>query len=300
MMKARVGDNHRIAFLILSAWMLLCGTAAVAQQNSTAAGTPDAIGPAFEVAAIRPANSDGSGGFGIEVEPSGRFKAHAVSIDFLFRQAYQDASGKSAVTVDRGAPKWVGSDLFDINATVDEAYKDGWDKLSDEQRMDRVRPMIGRLLADRFHVKTQVEMRKTPVYVLVQGKGGAHVKEVPAPVPMEGDRDKAMARWIAEHPGKGAPGSIMCGGDGCIGNAVKMSVALGQIAVSSGADRMVIDETGLKGYYDFSFRFALPHDSEETPMQAVEDDLGIRFEPRSVPMKTYVIESAEKPSVDGA
>jgi uncharacterized protein (TIGR03435 family) len=258
------------------------------------------MGPAFEVAAIRPASTDSSRGFGMGAEPSGRFKAHAVSVTFLFWQAYGDDSGKRNVTTDRAAPKWVDSEEFDINAKVDDAYMGGWGKLSDQQRMDRVRPMLRRLLADRFHVKFRTEMRKTPVYVLVQAKGGAHVKEVPAPAAWEGDPAKASAQWIADHPGKGVPGGWTCGGDKCIGNAAKISDAIGQIQVSSEADRMVIDETGLKGYYDFSFRLFVPHDSDESPMQAVEDDLGVKFEPRSVPLKTYVIVSAEKPSVDGA
>jgi uncharacterized protein (TIGR03435 family) len=192
----------------------------------------------------------------------------------------------------------VDSDPFDISAKVDDAYIRGWDKLSDEQRMDVVRPMLRRLLADRFHVTFRVEMRKTPVYVLVQAKGGAHVKEVPAPVPWQGDPTEATARWMAEHPGKAAPGSIHCDSEACIGNAAKFGDVIGQIAISSRGDRMVIDETGLKGYSDLSFR--QPDNKDESPMQTVEDDLGMRFEPRSVPMKTYVIVSAEKPSVDGA
>jgi uncharacterized protein (TIGR03435 family) len=280
--------------------MFICAVAAVAQKSPAGGGDPDAIGPAFEVASVRPSSTDGPGGFGMGVEPSGRFRAHAESIDFLFREAYQVDSGKSNVTVDRGAPKWVGSDLFDINATVDEAYKGGWDKLSDEQRMDRVRPMLRRLLADRFHLKMRVEMRKTPVYVLVQAKGGAHVKEVPPPVRLQGDPTEATARWMADHPGKAAPGSINCDSQKCIGNAAKFGDVIGQIAIGSGADRMVIDETELKGYYDFSVVFAVPPGSDETPMQAVEDGWGVRFEPRSVPVKTYVIEWADKPSVDGA
>jgi uncharacterized protein (TIGR03435 family) len=179
---------------------------------------------------------------------------------------------------------------------VDEAYMGGWEKLSDRQRMEVVRPMIRRLLADRFHLRFRVEMRKTPVYALVQAKGGAHVKEVPAPVAMEGDPTEALERWFTEHPGKVPPGNIMCA-DKCTGNAMKISDAVGQIAGSSRADRMVVDETGLKGYYDFSF--TQPQTKDEPAMQEVEDDLGVRFEARSVAMKTYVIESAEKPSVDG-
>ena len=72
-------------------------------------------------------------------------------------------------------------------------------------------------------------MKATPVYALVRAKGGAHVKGVPGPVAVEGDPDRAMARWMADHPGEAAPGSISCGPDGCKASAVKIGNALGQI-----------------------------------------------------------------------
>ena len=62
---------------------------------------------------------------------------------------------------------------------------------------------------------------------------------------------------------------------------------------------MVVDETGLTGYYDFSFASYVARDSDVSPMQQLEDDLGMKFEARTVPIKTYVILSAETPSVDG-
>ena len=169
--------------------------------------------------------------------------------------------------------------------------------MSDAQRMDVVRPMLRRLLADRFQLKLHTEMRDTPVYALVQAKGGARMKEVPAPESLEGEGDdvEKTMRQMAAHPGKPLPGGMMCTGSGCTGNAVPMSYALGQIGESSGADRMVLDETGLKGHYDFSYTISRDKDAL-SPMQQIEDQLGLRFEPRKVPITTYVIDSAEKPS----
>ena len=90
----------------------------------------------------------------------------------------------------------------------------------------------------------------------------------------------------------------MCSGNTCSGHAVRIGSAIGQITASSHADRMVIDETGLTGYYDFSFTQPKPND--DSAMEEVLEDLGMRFEPRTVPIKTFVIESAEQPTVDGA
>lgn len=73
-----------------------------------------------------------------------------------------------------------------------------------------------------------------------------------------------------------------------------MSAAIGQIEVSSHLDRPLIDETGLKGYYDFSFRS--PGNEDDGAMQEIEEDLGVRFDPRKMDLTTYVIDSAEKPT----
>jgi uncharacterized protein (TIGR03435 family) len=128
----------------------------------------------------------------------------------------------------------------------------------------------------------------------VQAKGGAKVKEVSAPPPLEGDWNEALNRFRAEHPGKPFPGAISCGSDGCTAKAVIMSKALGQIRGSSHADRIVIDETGLKGYYDFSFRN--PTEDDHDAMGEIEEDLGMKFEARKVDLTTYVIDSAQSPT----
>ena len=86
-----------------------------------------------------------------------------------------------------------------------------------------------------------------------------------------------------------------------MGKAVPMSqltglfMGFGNLQV----DRTVIDETGLKGYYDYAFTVSLGADAD-LPIRQIEDQLGLLFEPRKVPRKVYVILSAEKPTVDGA
>ena len=264
--------------------------------NAGATAADDmALGPEFEVATIRPANrDDGRHWFGTRIDSSGRVTASAVTLSSLVWFAYVNGPGSGKVT---GGPKWAQSDAFDINAKIDGAYMDGWDKLSQQERTDRVRPMVRKLLADRFQLKLRTEMQPTPVYVLVQAKGGAKMKEVPAPEAVDED-PQTMMRWMNDHPGQGRPGSIFCTGNTCTGTAIQMKNAIGQIGGSARADRLVIDGTGLKGYYDFTM--TQPRHDDDQAMEEVEDSLGLKFEARTVPIKTYIIESAEKPSVDGA
>jgi uncharacterized protein (TIGR03435 family) len=169
-----------------------------------------------------------------------------------------------------------------------------FDKLSNADRSNLTRPMVQALLEERFHLRFHTKLRPTPVYALVQAKGGAKVKQEPAPPEVKGDWTEAMKHYSEENPGKPFPSVITCNGDNCAATAMTISGALEQIQVSSHADRLVTDETGLKGYYDFSFRTA--HIDDDDAMADIEEDLGMKFEPRKVNLTTYVIDSAERPS----
>ena len=158
-----------------------------------------------------------------------------------------------------------------------------------------MRPMVQALLEERFHLRLHTELRPTAVYALVQARGGAKVKEVPAPPEVKGDWIEAMERYRRENPSKLFPGVLTCNEpERCTATAMAISGALGQIQFSSHADRPVIDETGLKGHYDFSFRN--PRNDDDGAMGEVEEDLGMKFESRKLNLATYVIDSAEKPA----
>ena len=79
----------------------------------------------------------------------------------------------------------------------------------------------------------------------------------------------------------------------------------------------VTDETGLKGFYDFTLQwdpagptrygigvldlqgkmvtFSNSEASGATVVTALQEQLGLRIEPRKITMKSLVIESAERP-----
>ena len=217
------------------------------------------------------------------------FEARETSLNSLVWFAY--AYGSPNLQRVSGGKGWMESQKWDIVAKVDDP---SFEKLSNAERTNRMRPMVQALLEERFHLKVHTELRPTPVYVLLQAKGGAKVKEVPAPPEVQGDWVEAMQRYQKENPGKPFPGGFSCSGDRCTGTAVKMSYAVGQIGNISRAERPVIDETGLKGYYDFSF--PMPRMDDDDAMAEIEEDLGMKFEARKVDLTTYVVDSANKPS----
>lgn len=269
--------------------LLIAQASAQSPPNPPSDGAPTA----FDVASIRPAadrSNQQSSWMGIRIT-GGTFEGRSVPLKNLVWYAYPNQGGKQQMVAGGGG--WIDSQEWDIVAKIDDP---SFARLSNKEQNDRMRPMVQALLQERFHLKLHTEMRPTPVYVLVQARGGAKVKEVSAPPAVEGDWMEAMKRYREENPGKPFPGVITCGDNGCTATAVTISGAIGQIQGSSQADRPVIDETGLKGSYDFHFR--QPRNDDDGAMREIEEDLGMKFESRKVDLNTYVIDSAERPSVN--
>ena len=276
-------------FLVSVLAILIAQGSAQSPPNPLSKGAPKS----FDVASVRPSadrSSQPGGWMGTRIT-GGTFEARSMSLKSLVWYAYANRTAKQEMV--SGGGGWIDSQEWDIMAKIDDPSFAG---PSNKERADRMRPMVQALLEQRFHLKFHSEMRPTPVYVLVQAKGGAKVKEVPAPPALEGDWMEAMKRYREENPGKPFPGAIQCADSGCTATAVAMSAAVGQIGGSSHLDRPLIDETGLKGYYDFSFR--QPRNDDDGAMREIEEDLGMKFEARKVDLTTYVIDSAEKPSVN--
>lgn len=275
--------------LLVSALAIFAAAAASAQNPSTPPVASETAAQ-FDVASIRPSGdgSNGPGGWmGVRVT-GGTYEVRSMPLKSLVSVAY--SSGGPQRPIVAGGGGWIDSQQWDIVAKVDDP---SFATMSNEERNNRMRPMLQALLQERFHLKFHTEMRSTPVYALVQIKSGAKVKEVPGPPAVEGDWMEAMKHYRQENPAKPFPGVITCADDRCTGTAVKISDAIGQVQGSSHADRMVIDETGLKGYYDLSFR--MPRNGDDDAMGEIEEDLGMKFEARKMDLKTYFIDSAEKP-----
>jgi uncharacterized protein (TIGR03435 family) len=286
-----MAQKHGCLLLFAVLTLLIAQGSAQSQSNPSATAGSAATAPAkFDVASIRPSpdrSGQPSNWMGYRVTGD-TFEARETSLNSLVWFAY--AYGGPNLQRVSGGKGWMESQKWDIVAKTDDP---SFEKLSNAERTDRMRPMVQALLEERFHLKVHTELRPTPVYVLLQAKGGAKVKEVPAPPEVQGDWVEAMQRYQKENPGKPFPGGFSCSGDRCTGTAVKMSYAVGQLGASSHADRPVIDETGLKGYYDFSFRTP---DNDDDAMAEIEEALGMKFEARKMDLTTWVVDSADKPS----
>lgn len=102
--------------------------------------------------------------------------------------------------------------------------------------------MMRAMLTDRLHLRLHTEIRKEPVFNFKVAKSGIKIHEVDPTVPpaKEGYVNAAMSDR----------GGRMIGNKATMGGmATALTIFL---------QRLVIDQTGLKGYYDSNVRWSAP------------------------------------------
>jgi uncharacterized protein (TIGR03435 family) len=249
--------------------------AVVASQAmlATAGHAQAATAPAFEVATIKPSNTD-LPGMGISIQGH-QFSTHKTTLNFLIKFAYR-LNARQVV----GGPAWLDTEEYDI-----VAKPEGESSLT----MSQLRPMVQRLLEDRFKLTFHREQRKLPVYALVVGKNGARLKK-------------------SEADPAGLPG-VQVQGASALTISATNNTMLGLAAVlqMSFVDRPMVDHTGLAGKYDFTLRFtpdlatpsgSLTNDPNAPPdlFTAIQEQLGLKLEAVQAPAEVLVVDHIERPS----
>lgn len=204
-------------------------------------------------------------------------------------------------------PKWSTSDRYDIQA-----------RAAGNPTKDEYRLMMQALLTDRFKLALHRETKQQPVLALVldkPGKLGPHLQlhppdqPCPTTVPTGGGPIPTIAGGFPEPcgafggwPSTTNPGQITAGARNMPMSMVATTFSISQI---SGADKPVIDRTGLTGNYDFVFTFSpqLPPGGDfqadpngPTFLEAIKDQLGLKLEQQTGPVDSIVIDHIEQPS----
>jgi uncharacterized protein (TIGR03435 family) len=250
----------------------------------------------FEVATIKP-NADMSPGTRIQFSTS-RVSMTNTTVRDLIRLAYGIKSDQQLV----GEPSWLKTERFDIDAKLSDADGAVFDKLGFAEKGTLTPLLLQSLLIDRFHLKEVVELHDLPAYALLVASGGIKMKEVkPDPLPPFG---------VAPAPGAHLPTFRRTGQDEFTASAWPMPQLADRLSnFYEVGDRPVVDETGLKGSYDFVLRDVAirppqPDDANATGAQsseislfaALSEQLGLKLVPVKAPTEVLVIESIERPS----
>lgn len=193
--------------------------------------------PEFEVASIRPstAPAGGTGRAGVQIDGS-QVRCVFFSLRDYISMAYQMRIYQIT------GPDWLPSERFDVAA-----------KIPAESPRDKIPAMLQALLAERFQMKAHRDKKEFSVYALVQGRNPLKLKETaeedPAgaqePIQVVGG---GSANGVGVDFGKGS--SVSFGNNKLEGKKITMASFVETLWRFM--DRPVVDETGLKGRYDFS------------------------------------------------
>jgi uncharacterized protein (TIGR03435 family) len=202
-----------------------------------------------------------------------------------------------------GGPNWLEMNRYDVVAKVPA------DSAPDAQKL-----MLQSLLADRFKLVVRKETKPLPTYALTVGKKPqlkeADGAEEPGcrPQTSSGPRSESDIVIFMENS-EGAPTTISLGPGGTIHyicrNITMAAFAAGLRGMMGAAvgSNDVLDETGLKGNWNFDVKWTLlmgpigGTGERITVFEAVEKQLGLKLEERQVPTPVIVVDSVnEKPS----
>jgi uncharacterized protein (TIGR03435 family) len=252
----------RIAFA--AAFLPLALHVAVAQPS-----------PRFEVVSIKPSQPGEPGG--ATLDASHFFCSNTNLLSLIFSVWRIPAWRLS------GGPAWLQTESWDISATLPPNMPSNRQEL-----MHQADLMVQALLADRFKLAVHRETRPLiqgaqPVYELVVAKGGVKLK------PSAAARvNVKMTRGHFEF------------------QHVSMAVFAPYLYFRQdyplqAVDRPVIDKTGLEGFYDLTLEWTPdngPAGSGPSIFTALEEQAGLRLEPRKSPVEFLVIDRVEKPEVN--
>jgi bla regulator protein blaR1 len=207
-------------------------------------------------------------------------------------------------------PKWFDTDVFQIEA-----------RAAGNPTKDQMRLMMQSLLAERFKLTVHFESPVIPVLALTlvkPGKVGPKLRphaegppcgEYPSmtmpSLPKPGDLFPPSCG--DQESMRGATGGHLIGSrDASMATVADTIYSYGFMAGE--VDKPVVDQTGLKGSYDFTLEYGGPNDSFARPasvsqesqgtsfLTALREQLGLKLVSSKAPVRTIVIDHIEKPS----
>jgi len=229
----------------------------------------------FEVASIKPSNPNADGGI-IKPLPGGQsYAATNVPVKLMIKLMFHLSDRQIS-----GGPGWIETDPYDVEAKADGPHA-----------IDELHVMFQNLLIDRFKLQFHKEMRTLPAYELVVDRSGPKLTENHTPEHF----DIPVTR-----SGFGKLEATHC------------SMSYFSWLLSQGLDRPVIDQTGLRQFYDFKLEWApepppglagrpdaaanLPSTNGPDIFTALREQLGLKLDSHKGPVEVMVIDHVDRPS----
>ena len=228
---------------------------------------PEKPGPKFEVVSIKPSRAD-VGDRELSTTTGRRLTASNATLKMLILLGYQVMPNQLS-----GGPDWLSIDGFDVEAKP----------ANPDATPEQFREMVQAMLKDRFQLKTHIETKDLPIYELMVDKRGSKLQESK----------------------RNDPEATMRNNYGLV-TGIRATMPMFAATLSKKLDRLVVDETGLKGAYTFKLAVTpepVPGDDRPPPpgdhpsiFTALPEQLGLTLKAGKGPVQILVIDHAEKPT----
>ena len=264
----------------LSPWIVMTVSLSLATWPAIAQGPL----PAFEVTSVKLNTSGlniGPGARSVGFQPGGRFTMTDGTVMVLIRSAYPDSSEVI------GAPAWVSSDHYDVQA-----------KAAGDPPREEMTLMLRALLRERFQFVAREEQREQSTYALMiartDGRLGAGLRRYAVDCsPYKTPGRAAADRVQLPTPSNGAPAcGYMIGGSRMAAGGITMELFARVLRGHAG--REVIDRTELAGDWEFTLDTA----NDVSVFTALREQLGLKLEPERNAVPVVVLDRIERPTPD--
>lgn len=225
--------------------------------------------PSFELASVRPSQQEAGPDYNNQITylPDG-FTGRNVTLKRLVAEAWHCQLDQIE------GPPWIGRNEYDLQTRIPEGTS-----------REQVSLMLRGLLADRFHLKTQMETRPMRAYELTVSPGDAKIHPIApgaAATPESGFHFHGDMRQFAD----------------LLALQFSMPAATDPTKPvrAAGPQIPVLDKTGLKGTYDFNVDMQpeLGTDGFTAWKRALQSQLGLNVESRKSDVEIIVVEDALK------
>jgi uncharacterized protein (TIGR03435 family) len=285
------------AVLVLGSALML---AVVVGAQSTKAGDQPAATrkQSFDVISIKPDNNPDVDPTGQGLAPTGGFFSVTKQRPLDLIAIAYNLSGYYYRALIPQLPKWATTERFDVEA-----------RATGNPTEDQMHSMEQSMLADRFKFAMHYEDRQVPFYALVlvkPGKLGPNIRPYGNEEPCTRNRPSSPTVAGGFPTLCGIPRVLPASQPGLFRVGFR-NVSMEELATYTTGmgelDRPVLDHTGLNGTFDLIVEY--DHNANNGPQaepigptlfEAMKNELGLKLEEQTGPVKIFVIDHIEEPS----
>ena len=176
------------------------------------------------------------------------------------------------------APEWATTERWDVDGLAD---------VGGEPNVAQLQALARKVLAERFGLKLHREQREMPVFSLNVAKGGPK-----------------LAKSTSDPNGHPSEHGSAAGVGWHTYAFTNTSMPVFVLDILGYVDRPSVDQTGLKGRYDFQLKWLTDENHATDPdappglFTAVQEQLGLKLEPVKAKADVLVVDKVERPGAN--